>query len=124
MSEWMIEATQKIKISLWTTFPLFLFTLLIPIAALNTDFLIPENESLGVWFQRCGALVVAMALLVETKNNLIAGYIYPTGFSSHEFVKLKKSFGFYFNFYKWCGFVLAITGTIIWGYGDLLFGRT
>lgn len=121
MTEWVAKAKRTIRRSLITTLPLFAITALIPVAALSFPSLIPEADNMGTWFQRCGAVVVALAITIEAKNNLISGYIYPTGLSTSDFDKLKELYGLYFNIYKWGGFLLAIVGTIIWGYGDLLF---
>ena len=61
---------------------------------------------------------------IELKNNGISGYIYPSGRGTSHNTELKNEYGLYFNSIKWLGFVLAIVGTIIWGYGDIPFGNT
>lgn len=74
------------------------------------------------WFQRSGSLMVLFAVLLElnslkyhdvkgSKNTFVNGK--PVAISE-EFPTFKKAM-------RVVGFLLAITGTFIWGYGDLPF---
>jgi len=124
LSEWIDKSRNAIKSSLLTTLPIVVAAILIPFIALNIPSLMPESETVATWFQRCGAIVVTLAVWIEIKNNAISGYIYPSGISTSEYVVLKKDYGLYFNLIKWSGFILAIIGTLIWGYGDILLQNT
>ncbi len=119
VTEWEAKARRTIEKSLWTTLPIILLAISVPIIALLVPSLVPEDELLATWFQRCGSIVVALAVWIEIKNNIISGYLYPSGLSTSDFEVLKKDYRLYFNLVKWSGFVLAILGTIIWGYGDI-----
>lgn len=121
MNDWTKNARKTIRQSLLTTLPIIFVAIAIPFIAIFVPALMPEKETIATWFQRSGAIVVALAVWVEIKNNAISGYIYPSGLSSGEFAELKESYGLYFNIIKWSGFVLAICGTVIWGYGDIPF---
>lgn len=125
MEEWEVEARKKIVRSLWTTVPIILLAIAVPIIALCVPSLIPEKETIATWFQRCGSIIVALVVWIEIKNNIISSYIYPAGIlSSADFKELKKDYGLYFNLIKWTGFLLAIIGTLIWGYGDIPLKNT
>ena len=120
----MRKARKTITLSLLTTLPIVFVAIGVPLIAFFCPNLMPEGETTATWFQRSGAIVVALAVWIEIKNNAISGYIYPSGISSSEFTELKNSYASYFNLIKWLGFALAIIGTIIWGYGDIPFKKT
>ncbi|MGR3002143.1 hypothetical protein ABMY37_20830 [Vibrio vulnificus] len=124
MSDWVKEKRETIRSSLWTTLPIIFLAVSIPLIALFCPTLMLKNETVATWFQRSGAIVVALAVWIEIKNNAISGYIYPSGFSTSDFVILKQDYGLYFNLIKWTGFLLAIIGTLIWGYGDIPLRNT
>jgi hypothetical protein len=104
--------------------PIILLAIAVPVISIYAPNLMPEKETIGSWFQRSGAIVVALAVWIEIKNNTISGFIYPSGVSTNQFKELKKAYGLYFNLVKWSGFILAIIGTVIWGYGDIPFKNT
>ncbi|HCG8217836.1 TPA: hypothetical protein NJ504_004836 [Vibrio parahaemolyticus] len=124
MTDWMKKARKTIKSSLWTTLPIILLAISIPLVAAFCPAFMPVNETVATWFQRSGAVVVALAVWIEIKNNAISGYIYPSGLSTSDFAILKQDYGLYFNLIKWSGFLLAILGTVIWGYGDIPLRNT
>jgi len=117
----LLTGYKTIKYSLWTTLPIIILTIAIPIIALCAPDLMPEKETIGSWFQRSGSIVVALAVWIEIKNESISGYIHPTGLVSSEYGEFKKKYGSCFNSIKLIGFSFAILGTIIWGYGDIPF---
>ncbi|WP_413693774.1 hypothetical protein [Psychromonas sp. KJ10-2] len=104
--------------------PIIVLAVLIPFISIFVPSLMPNSETVATWFQRCGSIVVALAVWIEIKNNAISGYIYPSGLSTGEYTILKSEFGLYFNLIKWSGFILAIIGTLIWGYGDIPLKNT
>jgi len=118
---WIDDARKIINKSLLTTLPILLFAASVPFVAFFMPSLVPEGETIASWFQRSGAIVVALAVWVELKNNSINSYIYPSGIGSSNFGILNSEYKFYFLAVRWFGFFLAISGTIIWGYGDIPF---
>ncbi|WP_445357929.1 hypothetical protein [Microbulbifer sp. ANSA005] len=124
MNEWMSNARRAIKSSLWTTFPIVIIAFSIPLIAYFGKCILPDGESVASWFQRSGSIVVALAVWIEIKNNKISGYIYPSGLSTSDYTTLRNDYGAYFNAIKWSGFVLAVIGTLIWGYGDIPIRNT
>jgi hypothetical protein len=97
--------------------------LVIPIAALF-DFLKPASESTSIWFQRSGSLAVFVAVCVEYNlfklgsNIILTGLVKPS--EKHPTEALTPAY----RALHVASAILAVTGTIIWGYGDLFVSRT
>jgi len=98
--------------------------ILIALALLSPLFLLllkPVNESIGMWVQRSGAIIVVLALLAEIKAisaerlaiTSEMSFLYCNIYLNNKYKKKVKivTFATYF--------VVAI-GTLIWGYGDIL----
>ena len=79
----------------------------------------PQAEPLGQWFQRSGAVMTVFAVYAQFQVNNIVTMIAGAGFGN--------TFGFYWKYQRRqkvvavLSLVPAIIGTLIWGYGDLLF---
>ncbi len=76
------------------------------------------------WFQRSGSLIVLMAAIIEYRelntysrdhvhNSILSGAMIHSGMLT-SLSKYRKLIGKY-------GIVYLVLGTLIWGYGDLLF---
>lgn len=84
-------------------------------------FLMPEPESIETWFQRSGSATVLSAIAAEYLLYQLYGLVNELEITEFDrgvdpFAPLKKP-------YIWLrrvGVVVAIGGTVIWGYGDLL----
>lgn len=110
------EITKQIR-----RFYLFQFFIaLIPIAALLSPWL-PDGESQASFFQRSGALMLAVGLLAEQYAVRVYSILNPSGFSTLNIEKARTSYGHYP--YKMTAYVLMslAVGTFINGYGELLF---
>jgi hypothetical protein len=94
--------------------------ILIPFVSLYWDCR-PQNESIGTWFQRSGSFMVLLAVLVEYKLFSINGDVNPNGVISVEQGELSEKFGRWHKVSTYLAVLLAILGTLIWGYGDLLY---
>lgn len=86
-------------------------------------FLMPDSELQGVWFQRSGSIAVIIAIFSELLLAKLNSY---PGLQSS--LKDIGNYGdpiwFHLFFYKLVYFtagLIAVIGTIIWGYGDLLY---
>jgi hypothetical protein len=80
------------------------------------------NGSTEFWFQRSGSIMVIFAVLLEFnlfKYNSVeeAGTVYVEG----QAVSKGGALPTFKKIIKVFGFILAILGTLIWGYGDLPF---
>jgi hypothetical protein len=101
-------------------FFIFIFlSLIIPLLSLF-GLLKPACETLGVWFQRSGAASTVFAIFAEFKadkmsNILNADMVGPT------FHKTYEKYLFQVKVYNYAAISFIVLGTLIWGYGDLLF---
>ena len=96
---------------------------LIPIVAIVFPWR-PEGEPIETWFQRSGSVMVIIAVWAEVKLSGIYSALNPTGIIGIGGDVLRNE---YVTYYKWIvGLVavVAVAGTIIWGYGDLIFANT
>jgi hypothetical protein len=82
----------------------------------------PEGQSLAIWFQRSGAMVIVFALIAEARAINVYNIINPSGFvgvgheeATEEFGKSKPAV------FNSISFLVIVAGTFIWGYGDLFF---
>ncbi|MFT7043664.1 MAG: hypothetical protein ACJAW7_002426 [Candidatus Azotimanducaceae bacterium] len=99
--------------------PLFLISIAVVAAAYNS-ILIPCEEKPAIWFQRSGSVVVVFAVWIEYKLFNINGYINPTGLiASFDEINNQK-YGTIHKIASGLAAILAVSGTVIWGYGDLL----
>jgi hypothetical protein len=79
----------------------------------------PQAEPLGQWFARSGAMMTVIAVFAQFKAASIATMIQGRAFGG--------SWGFYHKYKRRqtivavLSLVLVLIGTIVWGYGDLLF---
>jgi hypothetical protein len=94
-------------------------SLIIPILSLS-DLLKPACETLEAWFQRSGATSVVFAIFAEFKadkmlNILNSDMVGPT------FQKTYEKYLFPVKAYRYAAISFIVLGTLIWGYGDLLF---
>lgn len=122
--DWLTHNRNFLDKSFKNIYIIMFFTMLIPFVALYIPILKPSDELLAFWFQRSGSIIVVLALWIELKNNKANSLINPRGFITEEFEVIKKEYGKRHSFVTWFGFWVAIIGSIIWGYGDILFKLT
>jgi hypothetical protein len=108
----------------------------------------PDIDKAHVWFQRCGSLITIISLLMELyrqksvsnlsdevdfidsehRNNTIKETL-KDGLAAHcvreadksEKQNIEKWVTIKTNLYPVVNFVIAALGTVIWGYGDLIY---
>lgn len=83
------------------------------------EFFIPSSEKASTWLQRSGSITVLLSLIAEYIISRLHGIIRPTGFTSIETEKIRKTIEKPLMFSRYTGGFIAVLGTIIWGYGDL-----
>jgi hypothetical protein len=84
-----------------------------------TGILAPEEETLGQWFQRSGAVMTVLAAFAQFKASGIATMI-----AGGTFAETWEAYHKYSRFQTlaaWLSLILIVIGTVIWAYGDLLF---
>lgn len=120
------ELERKTNNELLTTMPLFALSVAIPIAAWQG--VLQYDSDAALWFQRSGSLMVLFAVWVEYKLFKLGDLINPTSEDGITFQDLahrsaqKAKYGSMIKTYKYITALLAISGTIIWGYGDIIRG--
>jgi hypothetical protein len=82
----------------------------------------PQGEPLGGWFQRSSVVMTAFAVFAEFKAagiaTMIAGGPFAESWKAyHKYNRLRATVAV-------LSLVLVVIGTVIWGYGDLLFARS
>jgi uncharacterized protein YjeT (DUF2065 family) len=98
---------------------LILIAVIIPVLAFS-GILKPENEQAGIWFQRSGSITVLLSLTAEYIISRLHGIIRPAGFTSDETEMIRVKLESPLMVLRYIGGAVAVVGTIIWGYGDLL----
>lgn len=121
----MKEETKVVSLILLKASVFYLIALPIPFLAYY-GVLMPVEDQLAVWFQRSGSLITIFAVIAELTmlkipeiinadgNTLIGNVMYAPFDQGTIQEKL-------FIFYRYLGGFLIILGTIIWGYGDLIY---
>jgi hypothetical protein len=81
----------------------------------------PPAEPPGQWFERSGAVMTVFAVFAQFKANSIATMI-----AGGTFGESWEAYRKYKGTLAWVAglsLVLVVLGTVVWGYGDLLFPR-
>jgi hypothetical protein len=109
---------KRIKAAILQVLILSLCAVVPPILSLTGIFR-PEDEPLGQWFQRSGAVMAALAVFAQFKVSGIAimiagGTFAETWEAYHKYNRLQA-------LAAWLSLILIVIGTLIWAYGDLLF---
>ncbi|MEJ6123249.1 hypothetical protein MT390_15415 [Vibrio sp. 2-Bac 85] len=116
---------KKSKTELWTLLPVLFLGVTIPTLCWFGFFKGAIEPS--SWFQRSGSITVLLAVWAEFKIFKLNESINPRSKSGQTWDNLKhadilhKKFAGYLNSFKVIAAMLAISGTIICGYGDLLY---
>ena len=109
---------EKIFWALIQSIPLLLIATLTPFLA-TAEALRPEAEDAALWFQRSGSLTVLFAVLSEFRLQTVDGHINPRGIWDSFQEKMKQKYSRKHFLLSAVSVLVAIIGTIIWGYGDL-----
>ncbi len=115
---------RRIKIELLTCLPLLILAIALPVSAWCG--IGSLDEEVKIWFQRSGSITVLLAVWVEFKLFTINKHLSPMGESgvSWNDLKLRDELQVKYNTLvsrlKYVVATFGISGTVIWGYGDLL----
>ncbi|KYN82192.1 hypothetical protein ATY35_19695 [Vibrio cidicii] len=121
----LVEMKKKVERELLTSVPILLLAFTFPILAWFGVFQLEDNSA--IWFQRSGSVTVLFAVWVEFKLFKLAGLINPISENGKTYDDMLKSDYLQthnskkIQIIKCLAAVLAISGTVIWGYGDLIF---
>lgn len=100
---------------------LIAFAILAPIVSLLAPHPILRDVDLGGWFSRSGAITTVFALLAEAVAVRAKLSITPPGFGWNGLNEQRQKFIPKFDKADLVIFILVVTGTLIWAYGDLPF---
>ena len=121
MSEYLKDIESTIIRSIVSSIPLMIILIAVPVLSINS-FLKPANEDVWEWFQRSGALMVILSVWIEVNLYKSSNHIYLAGFDlGGPEEKLANKFKLKFSFVKYFGVAGALSGTFIWGYGDVFY---
>ncbi|RLA80878.1 MAG: hypothetical protein DRG78_10110 [Epsilonproteobacteria bacterium] len=100
---------------------LVILALLAPIVMLIIDI---EVDMIASWFQRSGSIMVVLALLSDISATTIDRLIIAR---DHSFLYcnmyIEQEYKYTLNFIKYLSYFIVTIGTLIWGYGDLLYSK-
>lgn len=95
-------------------------TVIISILSLEPSF-IPEGQEASLWFQRSGSITTIGALFIgifaENLRTRLRGQFMGDIYAMRVFSEVKA----HFLIATFGSFALTIIGTLIWGYGDLIY---
>jgi hypothetical protein len=115
----MEEEEKEVKKALLGCVPLIVLGVLAPVAA-YFSFLRPEGEAADIWFQRSGAISVLFGVWAEYNLSKVNEHVNLSGIVISSQTELSQRYKLRYRIAQYLGVVLAISGTVIWGYGDLL----
>ncbi|MDD1795160.1 hypothetical protein LRP50_18690 [Enterovibrio sp. ZSDZ42] len=118
IDELMERAGKDIERKLVYCIPIFILAVITPILAWYS-FVIPETEEPAIWFQRSGSLTVLFAVWMEYNLMKVNEHVFPSGHTFSQQAALAKKYQPIFKVAQYMAVLLAIMGTVIWGYGDL-----
>ncbi len=104
----------------------WIFSLLAIAAPIGALFpmLTPTGEAPAIWFQRSGAMTVTFALLAEIFAIRFQKALFPkSAFGNTEAEKARPIYRKRPAIMNSSAFLLIASGTLIWGYGDLMYNN-
>lgn len=114
-----MDSQSNVKSNLFYSGLLIIIGVLAPILSLTVDYR-PDGENFSTWFQRSGSVLVLFTVFAELNLTSLYSTILP---GNHTIVDPGTYTEKYKNIYivlTYLAALLAIAGTIIWGYGDLI----
>jgi uncharacterized membrane protein len=117
---WVDNKVSKIKVTfaLW-----FIFTVVAVSAVIIFVIRNPFEEPLGLWLQRSGSIISLLAVIAEVvfvaKLNKLVRISHWAKLTCEVYLDIK--YKPLLNISIFITIVLVILGTLIWGYGDILY---
>ncbi len=81
----------------------------------------PDDQPIKLWFPRIGAPIAIFALLAQNKVNYLGELLTPNTFSTAELNELSLRYKKKQRIGNAVSLFLTMVGTLIWGYGDLIW---
>ena len=112
-----IESFDRKKMGICTDLALIAFESLALVVSIWFSVTLREGE----WFQRFGAIVVLISVILEIRQSM-AKQPEATGvLVNNNPVMTEPHFPTVRNLFHWIAWGGIVIGTLIWGYGDLFF---
>jgi hypothetical protein len=118
------EVERKVTHRLLATIPAMILILALPVFAWNG--VLQYDADTATWFQRTGSIVVLLAVWIEYMlfrvdrlcNPISGNGVTYQDMAHRDALAIKYNRGI--SHYKLVVAAIAVTGTIIWGYGDII----
>jgi hypothetical protein len=114
---------RRVRRAIFWAFVLCLCALLPPLLSLPGGFRpqVAQTDTLGQWFERSGAVMTVFAVFAQFKAGgiatMIVGGTFGESWEAYHKYKHHQAVAAVLSL------VLVVIGTVVWGYGDLLFPR-
>jgi len=117
----LIDYEKRIKSAVW---PVVLWCVLSVVVVFfpSTGWLRPSADHVEVWFARGGAPVTIFALIAQTRVTRLADVLTPGHFGHAGFNGLRDKYRLWKIGGNAVALVMTVVGTVMWAYGDLLWG--
>lgn len=112
---------EDLQHSLWLSWLILVLAIAVPVIALFAPFPRVYGLDRAGWFGRSGAVTTAFAILAEVILIRAKLSITPTFFASEGLSQQRDKFITKFNPPELLILALTVAGTLIWGYGDLIY---
>lgn len=104
----------------WLGLILVVLAIAAPFIAL-TGWLKPVDDTEAIWFQRSGAVTTVFSLLTGAGISSILNRLCPRGITDLNIEVVRVGFQIRFERIETTSLVATAIGTVIWGYGDILW---
>lgn len=118
------EHIDRVRTNLWKYSLLCVTSFVPPIIAISIPFsmvspYLPIDETLSIWFQRSGSLMVIIAIITEFKLFSLNDYFDLNNTRMFAPVDLPKTYKSIYYAITIAALMSMLIGTLIWGYGDI-----
>ncbi len=117
------ENLNSIKRKLFFSLFLLILAILVPVLNLCSPAWAPLTETNASWFQRSGSAVVIIAAFAEYLLFKTYDYISPSEAALFVPFDTPKWYKKIYNIASGVAHIVLIVGTVIWGYGDVIYEK-
>jgi len=84
----------------------------------------PSGESLGVWFQRSGAITTVFSMFAAATIKILVDRLHVPGtWGDDDGLAVLENFNVRLAVANKMSFGLIVIGTVVWGYGDVIINH-
>jgi hypothetical protein len=117
-AEKFVSGTSKsIDHLLWSWLVIIVLAILTPFFLLPLK---PESETVGLWIQRSGTIIIALSLLAEIKALAAERLAMPANQFLYCNMQLKEKYSGRIKTINWITYIVIASGTAICGFGEIL----